>query len=123
MVEDDEGLRRAAARVLRLRGLTVIEASDGSAAINALRAHRNGIDTLLLDVTLPGIPSRDVFEEAKRLRPELRVVLTSAYGEEVANASFTGLQVEYFIRKPYELDELESLLRGSAASPTTPPAL
>jgi two-component system, cell cycle sensor histidine kinase and response regulator CckA len=112
MVEDDEGLRRAAARVLRLRGFTVIEASDGSAAINAIRAHRDDIDALLLDATLPGIPSRDVYEEAKRLRPELRVVLTSAYGEEVVNASFTGLRVEYFIRKPYELDDLESLLRG-----------
>jgi two-component system cell cycle sensor histidine kinase/response regulator CckA len=52
------------------------------------------------------------YEEAKRLRPELRVVLTSAYGEEVVNASFTGLRVEHFIRKPYELDDLESLLRG-----------
>jgi two-component system, cell cycle sensor histidine kinase and response regulator CckA len=111
MVEDDEGLRRAATRMLRLRGFTVIEASDGSAAVDAIRSHGDDIDALLLDVTLPGMPSRDVFEEAKRLRPELKVVLTSAYGEEVVNASFSGLRVEYFIRKPYQLDDLERLLR------------
>jgi two-component system, cell cycle sensor histidine kinase and response regulator CckA len=112
VVEDNESLRRATSRMLRLRGFSVIAASDGSAAIDAIRAHKDDIDTILLDLTLPGIASREVFVEAKRLRPELKVILTSAYGKEAVNdASFPGLQVEHFIRKPYQLDDLESLLR------------
>jgi len=57
-------------------------ASDGSAVMDILRTYKNDIDVILLDVTLPGISSRKIFEEAQRVRPDLKVILTSAYGKE-----------------------------------------
>ncbi len=68
--------------------------------MDLIRTHAGDIDAVLLDVTLPGVASRDVFKEAIRLRPEVKVILTSAYGREVVNASFPGVHVERFIRKP-----------------------
>jgi CheY-like chemotaxis protein len=87
-------------------GFTVVEASDGSVALDLIRANRDCIDVVLLDATLPGIPSREVFEETQRVRPDLKVVLTSAYRKETVDVSFAGLQVEHFIRKPFQLDDL-----------------
>lgn len=97
VVEDEDPLRQAVIKMLSKSGFSVIEASDGSAALKAMRAHRSPIDVLVLDVSLPGTPSREVFEEARRLRPEMRVIVTSAYGADVAGASLQ-VSIERFIR-------------------------
>ena len=62
-------------------------------------------DVLLLDATLPGASSSEVYEEAKRLRPDLPVIVTSAKSEEMAAAALTN-RVERFIRKPYSLGDV-----------------
>ena len=59
----------------------------------------------------PGNPSREVFEEILRVRPDLKVILTSAYSEETVAASFAGLRIMHFIRKPFKLRALAGLLR------------
>jgi len=113
VVEDEETLRTAVAKVLRKSGLSVLEAADGTEALEAIQASHS-IDVLLLDVTLPGAPSRDVLAEARRLRPGLRVIVTSAYGRETAAGSLEQ-EVEQFIRKPYSLRDLLGLIRQSLA--------
>jgi CheY-like chemotaxis protein len=95
--------------MLRNSGLSVLEAADGTCAVAAIRGD-SAIDVLLLDITIPGTPSREVLAEAKRLRPAMRVIVTSAYAEEVAAASLQA-EVERFIRKPYSLRDLMGLVR------------
>ncbi len=109
VVEDEDFLRCAAAKMLRQSGLSVLEAADGTTAIAAIRGD-SAIDVLLLDVTLPGASSREVLAEAKRLRPAMRVIVASAYGEEFAATSLQA-EVERFIRKPYSLHDLVGLVR------------
>ena len=96
--------------MLRKGGFSVIEASDGSGALEVIRAHESSIDVLFLDITLPGAPSREVLEEAKRLRPEMGVIVTSAYTENVAAETLQG-RVESFIRKPYRFNDVVELIR------------
>jgi DNA-binding response OmpR family regulator len=116
VVEDEDLLRLAVAKTLRKRGFTVVEASDGSAAMNLIRANTESIDLLLLDVTLPGLSSREVLEETRGIRPDLTVALTSAYGKETVDATFAGLGVRHFIQKPFQLDDLVAFLQGALAS-------
>jgi two-component system, cell cycle sensor histidine kinase and response regulator CckA len=99
-------------KMLQKTGFTVIEASDGYAALQAIRSPQQHIDILLLDVTLPGAPSHDVFAQAQLLRPEMKLTITSAYSREMAAASLAGT-VENFIRKPYQLGELRDLVQQS----------
>ena len=110
MVEDEEGIRVAIARMLRKKGLSVIEASDGWAAIDLIRNREEEIDLILLDMTIPGASSPEVFTEAQRIRPEIKVILTTAYGREAAGNSFDAPQLKGFIRKPYQFAELVRLL-------------
>ena len=110
MVEDEHLLRRGVAKMLQRAGLSVIEATDGYAALEAIRESKSTIDVLLLDVTIPGASSREVLAEAKRLRPEMRVIVASAYGQEFAATSLQA-EVERFIRKPYSLRDLVGLVR------------
>jgi two-component system cell cycle sensor histidine kinase/response regulator CckA len=113
VVEDEDLLRLAVSKALTKRGFSVLEACDGSVGMELIRAHKNDIDVVLLDVTLPGLSSREIFEETTRICPELSVILTSAYGKETVAASFAGLRIERFIRKPFQLAELVDVLQDA----------
>jgi two-component system cell cycle sensor histidine kinase/response regulator CckA len=116
VVEDEDLLRQAVAKMLRRKGFEVLEAANGSTAIDLLRANSDRIDAILLDVTLPGRSSGEVVAEASRLRPDLKVILTSAYSEEMARATLSAPQVCGFVRKPFQLGDLVQSLRNTLSS-------
>jgi DNA-binding NtrC family response regulator len=62
-------------------------------------------------MTIPGLPSHDVVQEAEQTRPGCKVLLTSAYGEEFVTATLTGSQIQGFIRKPFQFDNLLHSIR------------
>jgi PAS domain S-box-containing protein len=109
VVEDEAPLLQGVSKMLRKKGVSVTEALDGSAALDAIRDKSRPIDFVVLDLTIPGASSREVFEEAKRLRPEVKVIVTSAYTADVAAVSLHG-QMEHFLRKPYRLGDLLDLI-------------
>ena len=114
VVEDELALRQAVSKMLRKKGFSVIEASDGSAALELIRA-QDPIDVLILDITLPGASSREVLEEAKRLRPNMRAIVTSAHSREVAVTSLAD-RIDYFIRKPFRSTDLIDMIRSALSS-------
>ena len=119
LVDDEELLRLALAKILRRHGLSIIEAGDGSAAMEVMRARRDEIDLLLLDITLPGTSSRLVYEEAKRIKPELPVIIISAKSEEMAGASL-ATSVENFLRKPFlSADLIEKIQKILTSRPNS----
>jgi PAS domain S-box-containing protein len=116
VVEDESTLRFAVSSMLQRKGFTVLEAGDGTAALELIRSSEADFSAMLLDLTLPGASSRDVFEEARRLRPDLRVIFTSAYGHEAAQAALPGLESSKFIRKPFTIESLVNLLCNSQST-------
>jgi PAS domain S-box-containing protein len=111
LVEDEGMLRLAVAKMLRKQGFSVMEAADGIAAIELFKAQPDRIDLVLLDMTIGGCSSREVLAEATRIRPEIKVVLMSAYSRETAKSFFDSPQIRAFIRKPFSLGDLTRLLR------------
>jgi FixJ family two-component response regulator len=106
VVDDEENLRNAVVTILRRSGFEVLEARDGSAAIDILRRDGASVGVILLDVTIPGCSSQEIADEAAKLRPGVRVILTSGYGEDVIMGSFGASPVHGFIRKPFRSEEL-----------------
>jgi signal transduction histidine kinase/CheY-like chemotaxis protein len=115
IVEDEDVLRAAVSKLLRKRGVSVIEAIDGSSALELIWGQRGGIDLMLLDMTLPGASSREVLEQARLMSSHLKVILTSAYSRDIVDASFAGLRVDGFIRKPFQFGELIGLIQNALA--------
>ena len=109
LVEDEESLRQPISKMIRKAGYSVIEAGDGSAALDRIREPQNHIDVLVLDITLPGASSREVFQEAGRLRPDMKVIVASGYSADMSGATLAG-RVERFIRKPYQTADLMALI-------------
>ena len=109
LVEDEETLSMAVSRMLRKKGYSVLEAADGLTAVDLFRANQAAIDLVLLDLTLPEMSGQQVLRELRRIQPNLKVILTTAYGREMALTSLGGLQPWLFLRKPYRFDELLKL--------------
>jgi CheY-like chemotaxis protein len=116
VVEDEDPLRHAVVAMLERARFSVIDAADGTIAIELLRAHRRKIDVVLLDMTIPGASSHDVMLEAAHTRPGTRVILTSAYSKEMLKPAMTSSQIHGFIRKPYRLGDLVQTLRSAASA-------
>ena len=66
-------------------------------------------------MTLPGASSREVVEAAANVRPNIKVILTSAYSQEMIEGSMRAPQIRSFIRKPFQFGELVKMLRGSSS--------
>jgi PAS domain S-box-containing protein len=111
VVEDEHVLRLSVAQMLRKQGLTVIDVDNGSDAVDLFRNHQKEINIVLLDMTIPGTSSETVVSEARRLRPNAKILLTSAYSREMVGPVAHSEQVKGFIRKPFQLGELVSLIR------------
>jgi DNA-binding response OmpR family regulator len=112
LVEDEETLRISLSKVLLQNGFSVIEAGDGSVAIEHLRsAKATDIHIVLLDLTLPGASSLEVIEEARKARAGIEIVLMSAYSLEMAPLLASASELSGFIRKPFELVDLVQVLR------------
>jgi PAS domain S-box-containing protein len=113
VVEDEDSLRQAVGKMLGKAGFEVFEAADGSSAIDLLHSNGDEIDVVFLDLTIPGASSREVVAEAVRARPDIRVVLTSAYDEEMIPGALEVPQVCTFVRKPFQIvDVVKTLLNA-----------
>jgi len=79
IVEDEHDVRSFTRETLQELGYEVREAASGSAALRALEASPN-LRLLFTDIGLPGgMNGRQLAEEARRRRPELKVLLTTGY--------------------------------------------
>jgi PAS domain S-box-containing protein len=114
LVEDETPLLQGVSKLLRKKGVSVIEAADGAAALDVIRNKHCPLDVIVLDITIPGASSREVFEEARRLRPQAKVIVTSAYTRDVAAASLQA-PIQQFLRKPYRLGDLLDLILRTAS--------
>jgi PAS domain S-box-containing protein len=111
IVEDEETLRVSVAKMLRRKGFSVVEAGDSELAMQLIHDPGQHIALVLLDLTLPGKMSHQVFDELRRARPGLKVIFTSATGLESVADPMLALDRETFIRKPYHLNDLVSVVR------------
>jgi CheY-like chemotaxis protein len=106
IVEDEPLVRLSAVDMVEELGFVVLEAEDGPEALGHLRSAER-IDILFCDVGLPGMRGPELAKEAIALRPDLRVVFASGYGE-----ASEGVEGRLFLSKPYDRDDLVRTLRG-----------
>jgi CheY-like chemotaxis protein len=116
VVEDEDDLRQPVVKMLRKSGFVVLEAADGSSAIDVLRANGNKIDVILLDMTIPGASTREIVDQIANAWPGIRVILTSAYSQEAIAGAMSPPQVRSFIRKPFQIGDLLKALRSTLSS-------
>jgi PAS domain S-box-containing protein len=119
VVEDEHPLRQAVTKMLAKAGYKVLQVDNGSDAIELLRSDAGEIDAILLDMTIPGALSQEVLAEAVQVRPNIKIILTSAYAEETARTALNGPPINGFVRKPFQFGHLVRTLRCVLSSDVT----
>jgi PAS domain S-box-containing protein len=101
VVDDEEFVREMVKRALVRSGYTVLLAESGSAAIDLLKRHAGDIALVVLDLSMPHMNGEEALPELRKIRPEVKVLVSSGYSESETMALFKGQRVSGFIQKPY----------------------
>ncbi len=116
VVEDDDDVRIYSTESLRDLGFTVLEARDGASALRVLELHPE-IKLLFTDVGLPSMNGRQLVEEARKRRPELRVLFTTGYARNaIVHQGRLDVGVQ-LLTKPFTRAELGARIRDVLDAP------
>ena len=108
VVEDVMLIRMATVDMVEQIGFQATEAGDGAEALAILQKDPD-IEILLTDLGLPGMNGRQLVEEARRLRPGIKVIIASGYStENIAGGKLDG-DITY-LTKPFDLGQLRRAL-------------
>jgi two-component system, cell cycle sensor histidine kinase and response regulator CckA len=106
LVEDEDGLRSLNARGLRSRGYSVIEASNGVEAMEALEEKDGAVDLVVSDVVMPEMDGPTLLKEMRKRNPNLKIIFVSGYAEEAFDKSLPENEQFAFLPKPFALSAL-----------------
>jgi two-component system, cell cycle sensor histidine kinase and response regulator CckA len=111
LVADDETEVRSVMELLLKRmGLRVLSASGGDQAVELFRQHAAEIKFVLIDLTMPSLNGNKALAEIRRIRPEVKVVLTSGYDSEDLVGHFGSEGFDAFIQKPCDLETFKRIV-------------
>ena len=111
VVDDEEMVQRSAKAALEHYGYQVQLAANGQEAVDLFQRQGEQISAVLLDMTMPVMSGEEMLQQLKRLRPDVRVILSSGYSEVEAVQRFTGKGLANFIQNPYESTALAAKLK------------
>jgi CheY-like chemotaxis protein len=112
LVEDDAAVLELGRALLDDLGYSVIPATHADAALEILRNGQK-VDVLFTDVVMPGgMTGVELAQEARALRPNIKILLTSGYTGETIDRQELGALELPIIAKPFEKASLGSKLRG-----------
>ncbi len=101
VVEDDDGLRALARKVLARYGYAVLDAPNGDEALRVSQQHQGAIDLLLTDVVMPGMTGPTLADRLAQLRPTIKVLYTSGYTDKTIVDRAVLAAGAAFLQKPY----------------------
>ena len=111
-VEDDDSIRALGMRTLRQHGFTVVAARHAAEALQLVEDPDRHIDLLLTDIVMPGLSGRELAALLQQTRPQLKVLYTSGYTDDVVALRDIQVNGPGFMQKPYSLEALARQVRG-----------
>ena len=112
LVDDEDGVRRMLAALLGRSGYRVLQARNGSEALDLSRAHDGKIHLLITDIMMPGMNGRELSQLFVAQRPDARVLFTSGYASDAIIERGLLDPDMAFIQKPFVMSELLAKVRG-----------
>ncbi|MCK4340867.1 MAG: PAS domain S-box protein [Phycisphaerae bacterium] len=111
LVDDEETVCAVGRQMLERVGFTVLTARDGPEALDLFRQQADEIVCVVLDLTMPHMDGEVAYRELRRIRGDVRVIMSSGYNEQEVTQRFAGKGLAGFIQKPYHTEELVAKLR------------
>jgi CheY-like chemotaxis protein len=112
LVEDEEQIRFIAKKLLEMFGFTVLVAVNGKEALEMYRKNSADVTLVLTDMGMPVMDGYELFEELKKLKPELPIIISSGYGDAAVKKRIKSHEIAGIISKPYNSDNLLKVLKS-----------
>src|SRR5918998_2709635 len=109
VVDDQEMMRDSLAANLAREGHDVVATHDGTVAVSRLEGSTR-FDLLITDLKMPKMTGIELLAEAKRLRPDMPVVLMTAFATVQTAVEAMKLGAYDYIQKPFDGDEIKHLV-------------
>lgn len=100
IVDDDEDLLDLQKIILINQNYTVFTANCGTDALKQFKDKKDEIDLVVLDIQMPDISGKEVYNEIKSFRPDIKVLISSGYDKNTALEGITLDSGDAFIQKP-----------------------
>ena len=104
VVDDEQAVRDLLSKTLTMADYDVDAADDGPSALDKMRAVE--YDLLITDLKMPGMDGLSVIREARKLAPDLRVIIITGYSTEASAIEAINLGVSGYLTKPFRLPRI-----------------
>lgn len=108
VIDDDPAVLEALKLVLVLEGFDVVEAESGDVAVAVART--DAFDVAITDLKMPGMSGLETLTALKQIDPSLPVIIASGFLSEEVAVECSSLGALAYIRKPFDLEDLLSLV-------------
>jgi CheY-like chemotaxis protein len=111
IVEDEEEVRKLAAKILERQGYRILETSNGNDALVACEKHKSSIHLMLADIVMPGMSGSELAKLLKPLYPETKILYMSGYTDDAIVRHGVLEKGVNYIQKPFTMEELAKKVR------------
>jgi PAS domain S-box-containing protein len=118
LIEDEISVGEIGAEILSELGYKIEIAHNGREAMDKLELGNQKVDLVILDMNMPRMGGQATFDYIKQKYPSLKVLVCSGYSAIMLDDGKFTQQIDGFIQKPYELDDLAHKVRSIIDSPT-----
>ncbi|PIE59524.1 MAG: hypothetical protein CSA32_04000 [Desulfobulbus propionicus] len=110
LIDDDELIRSTTKELLKVAGYQVLTASDGAEGLALYSENREEIDIVILDLIMPKMSGKECFLGLRKLDPEVKVILSSGFGQDDKILEMLDAGAVTFLQKPFTIKSLTDIL-------------
>jgi len=121
IVDDEEGMRLAMSEALKRAGYITETSVDGISALSKLESEKYSM--VITDMKMPKVSGMDLLREIKKISPDTKVILVTAYGTVDCAVEAMKEGASDFLLKPFSFESLLEIVKGGFASSGKPSAL
>ncbi|MCY3413693.1 MAG: PAS domain-containing protein [Candidatus Heimdallarchaeota archaeon] len=109
-IDDEDSIHVLLKNMLPKLGFTIISAYNGMEGIELFQKHKNALVGVILDLTMPEMNGKEVFQKIKSIDSGVKVILSTGYGKQVDLDSLKAEGILHVLPKPYTIYELSAIL-------------
>jgi DNA-binding NtrC family response regulator len=111
IVDDEPSILKMLADMIKILGYESYQASNGMDAVEIFQQHADEIAIVFLDILMPKMNGFQVYEEIKKINPDVKVVVISGYTNEPEILNFIAQNKLRFFRKPFHIEDVVDAIK------------
>jgi CheY-like chemotaxis protein len=110
-VDDEPALTNIGRQLLTILGYEVEGLTSSTTALEHFRQHPQRYDLAILDLTMPQMTGVDLAREILQIRPDLPIILTSGFAEQLGQEEFKKVGIRELVQKPFRIRNLAETIK------------